>query len=69
MRMLITSGDWLHVFRQPAYAPNLDPAEGAWSHRNAASATSPTSTISKAIITMRLKRAQHRPDLIDAFLT
>ena len=32
MRELITTRDWLHVIRLPAYAPDLNPTEGVWSH-------------------------------------
>jgi putative transposase len=38
---MIDARDWLHVIRLPAYAPDLNPTEGVWSHLNAASATSP----------------------------
>lgn len=32
MRALIATGHWLTVFRLPAYAPDLNPAERVWSH-------------------------------------
>lgn len=32
MRQLIAARDWLHVIRLPAYAPDLNPTEGIWSH-------------------------------------
>jgi hypothetical protein len=32
MRRLIAARDWLHVIRLPAYAPDLNPTEGVWSH-------------------------------------
>ncbi|WP_407690779.1 transposase [Saccharothrix syringae] len=32
MRALIATRLWLTVFRLPPYAPDLNPAEGVWSH-------------------------------------
>jgi transposase len=32
MRELIAARQWLTVFRFPAYAPDLNPAEGVWAH-------------------------------------
>ena len=32
MRAMIGARDWLHVIRLPAYAPDLNPTEGVWSH-------------------------------------
>jgi DDE superfamily endonuclease len=32
MRQLVAGPDWLHVIQLPAYAPDLNPTEGVWSH-------------------------------------
>ncbi len=32
MQQLIAARDWLHVIRLPAYAPDLNPTDGVWSH-------------------------------------
>lgn len=32
MRQMIAGRDWLTVIRLPAYAPDLNPTEGVWSH-------------------------------------
>ncbi|WP_083751712.1 transposase [Saccharothrix sp. ALI-22-I] len=32
MRHLVAGRDWLHVIQPPAYAPDLNPTEGVWSH-------------------------------------
>ena len=32
MRALIATRTWLTVIRLPAYAPDLNPVEGAWQH-------------------------------------
>jgi putative transposase len=40
MRAMIDARDWLMVIRLPAFAPDLNPAEGVWSNRKSDSATS-----------------------------
>ncbi|MFD2414930.1 transposase [Amycolatopsis pigmentata] len=32
MRAFVDGHDWLSVVQLPAYAPELNPTEGAWSH-------------------------------------
>ncbi|MEV1176406.1 transposase [Nonomuraea sp. NPDC049784] len=32
MREVIAAREWLRVIRLPAYAPDLNPVEGVWSH-------------------------------------
>lgn len=62
---------WLTVVRLPAYAPELNPVEGAWSNMknslgNLCSCSTPRQLA--AIVKNRLKRIQYRPGLIDGFL-
>ena len=66
-----THGQWLTVARLPAYAPDLNPVEGAWSNMknslgNLGSCSTPRQLA--AIVKNRLKRIQYRPALIDGFL-
>lgn len=62
--------DWLTVVRLPAYAPDLNPAEGVWANvKNdlgslAAHGVDPLA----AVIRNRLKRIQYRPELLPSFL-
>lgn len=63
--------DWLTVARLPAYAPELNPVEGAWSVMknglgNLGSCSSPGQLAT--IVKNRLNRIQYRPGLIDGFL-
>jgi len=63
--------DWLTVIQMPSYAPDLNPAEGAWSNMksslgNLGSCGTPHRLA--AIMKNRLKRIQYRPALIDGFL-
>jgi hypothetical protein len=63
--------DWLTVVQLPAYAPDLNPVEGAWSNmKNSLGNLGSCSTASQlaAIVKNRLKRIQYRPALIDGFL-
>jgi putative transposase len=70
MRHLIANRDWLHVIRLPAYAPDLNPTEGVWSHLKRSIGNLAVRGVGQlqAIIKHRLKRIQYRPDLIDGFL-
>jgi putative transposase len=67
---LIASRDWLHVIRLPAYAPDLNPTEGVWSHlkRSIGNLTVHGLDDLQAIVKNRLKRIQYRPELLDGFL-
>ena len=63
--------EWLTVARLPAYAPELNAVEGAWSTMknslgNLGSCSSPRQLA--AIVKNRLKRIQYPPALIDGFL-
>ena len=62
--------DWLTVIRLPAYAPDLNPAEGVWANMKNGLANLGTTNLDDLhrIISNRLKRIQYRPDLIDGFL-
>jgi transposase len=62
--------DWLTVVQLPAYAPELNPAEGAWSLLKHGLANRITQTADQLAATIKteLKRMQYRPDLIDGFL-
>ncbi|MEV0136707.1 transposase [Dactylosporangium sp. NPDC050688] len=70
MRQLIAARDWLHVIRLPAYAPDLNPTEGVWSHlkRSIGNLAISGAGQLQATIKHRLKSIQYRPDLIDGFL-
>ena len=62
--------DWLTVVRLPAYAPDLNPAEGAWANMKNGLGNLMASNVDQlaAIVRNRLKRIQYRPALIDGFL-
>ena len=69
--MLQAHHQWLTVVQMPACAPDLNRAEGAWSHvknslGNLGSCGTPR--LLAAIIKNRLKRIQYRPALVDGFL-
>lgn len=70
MRQLIAGRDWLTVFQLPSYAPELNPAEGVWSHlkRGLANLAACTTDQLAAIVKTRLKRMQYHPDLLDGFI-
>ena len=56
--------------RLPAYAPELNPAEGAWAAMKASLGNLAVRDVDQlaAIMKNRLKRIQYRPALIEAFL-
>ena len=62
--------DWLTEVRLPAYAPELNPVEGAWSNMKNGLGNLAAADVDRlaAIIRNRLKRIQYRPALIEAFL-
>lgn len=70
MRKLIATRDWLHVIQLPAYAPDLNPTEGVWSHVKRSLGNLAAATVDQltAIVRNRLKRIQYRPDLLAGFL-
>jgi transposase len=63
--------DWLTVVQLPAYAPELNPCEGAWANMKNGLGNLAASTLDQlaAITASRLRRIQHRPDLITGFLS
>jgi transposase len=56
----------LTVFRLPAYAPELNPVEGVWSHLKRSLANLASRTIDDVadLVRTRLKRMQYRPALL-----
>ena len=71
MRAFITSHPgWLTEVRLPAYAPELNAAEGAWSAMKNGLGNLAVGDVDQlaAIMKNRLKRIQYRPALIDGFL-
>src|SRR6266540_44056 len=56
--------------QQLAYAPDLNPTEGAWSHLKRSIGNLSVRGVDQllAIVKNRLKRVQYRSDLIDSFL-
>jgi DDE superfamily endonuclease len=71
MRVLTSARrDWLTVIQLPAYAPDLNPAEGVWANMKNGLGNLAASNVDllAAIVKNRLKRIQYRPALIDRFL-
>ncbi|MEU5950446.1 transposase [Micromonospora sp. NPDC047465] len=64
MRELVANRDWLHVIQLPAYAPDLNPTEGVWSHvkRSLGNLAVTSGDHLAAVVKNRLKRIQYRPD-------
>jgi len=71
MRTFVDRHAWLTVVQLPAYAPELNPVEGVWSNlkHGLGNLTARTTDQLAAIIRSRLKSIQHRPSLLDAFIT
>nr|WP_078841435.1 transposase [Streptomyces acidiscabies] len=63
--------DWLTVFQMPAYAPELNPAEGVWSllKRSIANFVAADLDGLVRIVKRRLKKIQFRPHLLIGCLT
>lgn len=71
MREFVTAhADWLTVVLLPAYAPELNPAEGVWANLKNGLGNLAVRGVDQlaAVVKTRLKRIQYRPDLIDGFL-
>ena len=62
--------DWLTVVQMPSYAPELNAVEGVWSSMKAGLGNLAACTVDQLDTTVRsrLRRIQHRPGLIEAFL-
>jgi putative transposase len=69
MRRLTASRAWLRVYQLPAYAPELNPAEGVWSSLKRSLANLVPGTIAdlNRMVKTRLKQMQYVPRLIDGF--
>ena len=69
-RFVSSHPDWLTEVRLPAYAPDLNPAEGAWANMKNGLGNLAARDVDQlaAIVKNRLKRIQNRPALIDGFL-
>jgi transposase len=61
---------WLRVYRLPAYAPELNPAEGIWSLLKRSMANFAAAGLGGLvrIVKHKLKKIQYRPHLIDGCL-
>ena len=61
---------WLRVYRLPAYAPDLNPAEGIWSllMRSIVDIAAADLDGLVRIVKRKLKKIQYRPHLIDGCL-
>jgi hypothetical protein len=64
-------GDAVAVIQLPAYAPDLNPTEGVWSHIKRSLGNLAVTGVEHlaAVVKNRLKRVQYRPDLLDSFLS
>jgi transposase len=61
--------DWLTVVRLPAYAPDLNPAEGVWANIKDGLGNLAARDVGQlAAVRNRLKSIQYRPELIGGFL-
>jgi transposase len=62
--------DWLTVVRRPAYAPDLNPAEGVWANMKNVLGNLAARDVGQlaAVLGKRLKSIQYRPELIGGFL-
>jgi transposase len=71
MKLMIDARQWLTVILLPAYAPDLNPVEWAWAHlkRRLANLAAGTLNRLEALIRTQMKSLQHRPDLLDGFIT
>lgn len=71
MRRAIAARSWWEVEYLPAYAPELNPTEGAWAHlRATALANLAALSFGELASAVRggLRRIQRRPELVAAFL-
>lgn len=70
VRAFVTAHDWVTVFTLPTYAPELNPAEGAWSTVKRSLGNFTSRTIDQLADTIKhlLKQIQYRPDLINGYI-
>jgi putative transposase len=64
------NSDWLTVIHLPAYAPDLNAVEGAWSSMKSSLGNHAATTLDEleALVRSRLRGIQRRPSLINALL-
>ncbi|MFG3384018.1 transposase [Streptomyces sp. NPDC047999] len=64
------NSDWLTIVNLPAYAPDLNPVEGAWAHLKKSLANLAPHTIEDLtpLVKNRLRGIQRRPDVLDGFI-
>ena len=64
------NAEWLRIYRLPAYAPELNPAEGIWSLLKRAIANFAAANLDYLvrIVKRKLKKIQYRPHLITGCL-
>jgi putative transposase len=69
-RFVSSHSGWLTEVRLPAYAPELNAAEGVWANMKNGLGNLAARDVDQlaAIVKNRLKRIQYRPALIDGFL-
>jgi DDE superfamily endonuclease len=62
--------DWLTVVQLPAYSPDLNAAEGAWSVMKSGLGNHAAASLNQleTLVRSRLRAIQRRPDLINALL-
>ena len=60
---------WLRIYQLPAYAPDMNPAEGIWSLLKGSIANFATADLDGLVRIVKLKlKIQYRPHLIDGCL-
>lgn len=72
MRVFLASrADWLAVHQLPAYAVELNPVDGVWANMKRSLGNLAIRSLDELACTMKhlLTRIQHRPDLLDGFIT
>ena len=64
------NSDWLTVVHLPGCAPDLNAVEGAWASMKSSLGNHATTSLDEleAMVRSRLRKIQHRPDLINALL-
>ncbi len=69
-RFIAAHPDWLTVVRLPAYAPELNATEGAWSHLKRGLGNCAATGLDQLVtlVRARLKRLQYHPELLEGFL-
>lgn len=70
MAAFVAAHDWLTVVQLPAYAPELNPAEGIWAHlkRDLGNLAARSLDHLAATVKTLLKRMQYRTGLVNGFI-